>query len=290
MDNYQYYRRPFNPITRVLVPLLIYWGIGLLCQFIVTASYMVAHANELLAAYESEAKLQAFMEEAFRFIFRFSTETTAVGALIMLPICIYMIRKDKRMRAFSGIKENVWKGPAKIYPLTVGFGVTAGIVVNNLLILSNIRAISQSYQTTSEALYSAPLATQLICLGIIVPILEECLYRGVIYRRVRDMSSWKKAAVISSLIFGFVHANLVQAIYGFVFGLALCWLYEKQTTLKVPVLLHCTVNIVSVIMTATDGYLWIFKTPVRMGIITVACAALASGIFVLLKGIHSPEQ
>lgn len=179
---------------------MIYWGIGLLCQFIVTASYMVAHANELLAAYESEAKLQAFMEEAFRFIFRFSTETTAVGALIMLPICIYMMRKDKRMRAFSGIKENVWKGPAKIYPLTVGFGVTAGIVVNNLLILSNIRAISQSYQTTSEALYSAPLATQLICLGIIVPVLEECLYRGVIYRRVRDMSSWKKAAVISSLI------------------------------------------------------------------------------------------
>lgn len=289
MDNFQYNRRPANPFGRIVIPLVLYWGISFVCQVIITAAYMMMHGQELIAAYENQEKLQQFMQQAFLFIYRYSTETTAVSALLMMPICVHMMKKDEKERRINGIQEVIWKVPTQVYALIVGFGITAGIAVNNILILSNIRSISLSFQSTSEALYSAPLAVQILCLGIIVPILEEWLYRGVIFRRLRDYGNWKRAMIVSALIFGLAHANLVQFIYGFVFGLALSWIYEKQNTLKAPILLHCTINVVSVLMTATDGYLWIFKTPVRMGVITVVCAALASGAYVLGKNIHKPE-
>lgn len=290
MGKYQSYGRPRNPVGRILIPLLIYWGIEIVIQILTATAYITVHMNDLLKVYENEAMFQEFMQDAYKFLFRFSTEMTAAGALIMLPVCIYMIRKDERERQLFISGKRAGKAAAGKYTLLAGLGITAGIAVNNLLILSNLRLISQNYQSTSAALYSAPLAVQLAGLGIIVPVLEELLYRGVLYQRMKDMVAGKKAVVFSALLFGLVHGNLVQLVYAFLFGLLLCYVYDRYGSLKAPVILHCTANLVSVVMTETDGYKWIFQTPLRMGIITVACACLASVCFVAVKGMRVPEE
>ena len=91
------------------------------------------------------------------------------------------------------------------YLYAVLLGVTAGVALNNILILSNISSISASYQTTSAGLYASPVIIEVIGLGVIVPVLEECLYRGVIFRRIRDMVDARKAILFSALIFAVVH-------------------------------------------------------------------------------------
>lgn len=286
MNEFQSYGRPRNPIARLIVPILIYWGISLTAQIIFTTAYITAHINELMAAYESQEKLQKFMEESIGFILRYSTEVTSAAALIMIPITIYMMRKDYKERQFLPAFQTQWKAPASKYIFAAGFGITAGIAFNNILILSNIRAISQSYQSTSDNLYAAPFVVELIGLGIIVPILEENLYRGVVYKRMCDITSKKRAMIFSAVMFAVLHGNIVQLLYSLFFGMMLCYIYEKFGSLKAAIITHCAANIASVILTETGAYRWIFQTPMRMGIITVLCACLASVCFVWIRGLQ----
>ena len=127
------------------------------------------------------------------------------------------------------------------YLYAVLLGVTAGVALNNILILSNISSISASYQTTSAGLYASPVIIEVIGLGVIVPVLEECLYRGVIFRRIRDMVDARKAILFSALIFAVVALEIiVQFLVCVCISDCFCHMPMRLTKVsKAPVLLHC---------------------------------------------------
>ena len=47
--------------------------------------------------------------------------------------------------------------------------------------------------------------------------------------------------------------------------------------------MHMTMNILACVVTELSGFAWMLDQPMRMGIITVLCALVASGMFVLIK-------
>lgn len=291
MFNNQPNRQPGNPFARIIIPILIYWAINFLVDIVVVAAYLAARAQDLLHAYESQTAFQTFMEETLTFALSHSTEITSAAAVLALPIYIYMMRKDEKYRRLFTVPDpDSGKTPAWTYLYAVLLGVTAGVALNNILILSNISSISASYQTTSAGLYASPVIIEVIGLGVIVPVLEECLYRGVIFRRIRDMVDARKAILFSALIFAVVHGNIVQFLYAFVFGLLLSYAYETYESIKAPVLLHCAANLGSVLLTETNAYEWIFQTPLRMGIITVVCAFAASVFFVQIRNMENTRK
>ena len=63
------------------------------------------------------------------------------------------------------------------------------------------------------------------------------------------------AIICSALIFGLVHANLVQFLYAAVLGCLLAFLYEKTGFFYVPVLGHIAANTVSVVR---EAVLWLY--------------------------------
>lgn len=290
MFNRQPNRRPGSPVAGIIVPILIYWGISFLVDIIVLSVYIASRAQELVAAYESQSAFQSFMESTLMFVLSHSTEITTVSAILTLPFYIYMMRKDERYRKMFAVEEKHEKTPVWQYVYTVLLGVTAGIALNNILILSNLRSISASYQATSENLYAASFIVEILGLGLIIPILEECLYRGVIFRRIRDMIDAKKAILFSALIFAVIHGNIVQFLYAFIFGILLAYSYEVYESIKAPIFLHCAANICSVLLTECNGYDWIFVSPFRMGIVTVGCAFAASVFFVLIRNIDYSKK
>ena len=48
--------------------------------------------------------------------------------------------------------------------------------------------------------------------------------------------------MLSALMFGLYHGNLVQAIYGFVLGYLAVYIYEKYGSLKASILFHATIK------------------------------------------------
>lgn len=90
-----------------------------------------------------------------------------------------------------------------------------------------------------------------LCLG--APLMEELIFRGVLYSvMARYLNPWY-ACVASSLFFGLIHGNLLSLIPLTVLGMFLAEAYRRTGTLAVPVLMHAIFNLIS--------YLAIFYGP-----------------------------
>lgn len=102
---------------------------------------------------------------------------------------------------------------------------------------------SQKYETVETIQYSVPVWLGLILYGIISPVVEEMVFRGVLYSRIKKFYSVSKAVIFSALLFGVFHANVPQFLYGTVMGALMAVCYECSGCLAAPVLMHMVANI-----------------------------------------------
>ena len=100
-----------------------------------------------------------------------------------------------------------------------------------------------AYETVDEALAAPNLAVQIVVVGIIGPICEELIYRGLIYRRIRDYLGVYWAAVLSGVLFGISHGNLTQGVFTALFGIVLALIYEHYGSMKANITAHITNNV-----------------------------------------------
>ncbi|MEG2322529.1 MAG: CPBP family intramembrane glutamic endopeptidase, partial [Bacilli bacterium] len=61
----------------------------------------------------------------------------------------------------------------------------------------------------------------LISTSIIGPIIEELMFRGLIYNTLKQKYSNTKSMLLTTILFSLLHFNLIQIIYTFVVGLIL---------------------------------------------------------------------
>ncbi len=277
-------------ILEIATPVLVRYGAIYIVEFVAVMVYYITHPGEMLEAMESaDAMMEFSMNTAYELL-KYSVQLTAIASLLALPFLIWMKRRDAKKEAAIGLLPNK-KAPVSKYLWIVGISVTMAIALNNLLTLSQLTQISESYQEAAEALYTPSLPIQLICLGVIIPIVEEYIFRGLIYRRIRVNSSPKIAMVVSAIFFGIYHGNLVQVIYGTICGFLLAYLYEKYGSMKAPILAHVLINITAVFLTDTNAIAWMFEQPMRMAIITIVCAGAAAAVLLLIQGIdEKPEM
>lgn len=92
---------------------------------------------------------------------------------------------------------------------------------------------------------------------ILVPPVEECFYRGLIFRSLWVDSPWR-AYLISAFAFSLVHilgylrvyssAQLLIAMLQYVApGLCLAWSYEKSGSIFVPMFIHAFINFFAIL-------------------------------------------
>lgn len=209
----------------------------------------------------------------------------AVAAALSIPVLARMMKRDRIQELTEGILPNN-RAPLSKYILVVGISASIALGLNNLILLSNLAAYSEIYQETTQTFYANDFLVQLICLGVISPMAEEFMFRGLIYKRIRRNSKTPvRAMIISGIAFGLYHGNLVQTLYGCLSGILLAYIYEKYGSLKAPILAHVVMNIVALVLTEVNVFVWMFEDILRMGIITVACATIASSMYLLIKKI-----
>ena len=104
------------------------------------------------------------------------------------------------------------------------------------------------YEAVERELLAGNIWKQVLELCVVAPVLEELVFRKLIYTWLKRKSSVRPAMVFSSILFGLYHGKLSQGIYGFVMGLFLAWVMEKFETVKAPVAVHMGANAAAVII------------------------------------------
>ena len=133
----------------------------------------------------------------------------------------------------------------------------------------------------------------LFLLGYLIQgMAEELLYRGVVERRLSLLCGSVPAIVLSAVIFGVMHWNVVQFLYAGILGLLLAWLLERTGFLYAPVLAHIGANVMAVVRSET-GWLDFAYQPTAAGIaVTVLLFVVAAFAVLLVKkgGVRQEEE
>ena len=90
----------------------------------------------------------------------------------------------------------------------------------------------------------ADVAVTLVEYSIIAPILEEFIFRGVVFATLRRRFGWGTSAALSALVFSFVHGyGLLGLLTVFWSGVLWAWAYEKTGSLWPGMIAHGVNNL-----------------------------------------------
>lgn len=113
--------------------------------------------------------------------------------------------------------------------------IVAVINAISMLFVENVASSSVSDMVDQGFLIS------FVVIAIIPAIVEEFLFRGIIYRGYRQARPIR-GMVYSALLFGALHMNFNQLCYAFFMGIALAVLDEVTDSLIPSMIVHCLFN------------------------------------------------
>lgn len=144
---------------------------------------------------------------------------------------------------FSWIKNGVtnYKGKWLGLVLTACLAITSSLAFNILISLMQIR--SGKYDNVQQIQYAVPFWIGLLLYGVISPWVEEIVFRGLIFNRMKHYYSVLPTIVITSIMFGAFHANIPQIIYGTCMGILMASCYYLIGCFGAPLLFHTVANI-----------------------------------------------
>ena len=152
-------------------------------------------------------------------------------------------------------------------------GASLGMAVNNVIAMTPLIEASAGFQSANQAFFAGGVVFELLGSCLVIPLAEELLYRGVVERRLSLLCGSAPAIVLSAVIFGVMHWNVVQFLYA-------------------PVLAHIGANVMAVVRSET-GWLDFAYQPTAAGVaVTVLLFAVAAFAVLLVKkgGVRQEEE
>ncbi len=82
---------------------------------------------------------------------------------------------------------------------------------------------------------------------LLAPVVEEMLFRGLLYPAIKQKGFPRAALWISSIAFAVIHFNVAIFLPLTILAMVLTWLYEKTENLLAPIAAHALFNSISFI-------------------------------------------
>lgn len=248
-------------IWRAIYPMGIHFGI----------SQIVAYAGLYFLVLRNGGNKDAYYGQVMML-------TGLTGLLALIPTLLFY-KKDLAARKYGGIlkekrtrKLGFWEG-ILLFFMGGALAQYINMIVNILFMGSDA---SMKYQNTVERMTGGKtLLSMILWIGIVAPLAEEAIFRWLVFLRFRDNLRLITAAILSGVMFGIYHGNLVQGIYASILGTVFALLLEWSGSLWGSVLLHMGANIWSLISGTAAAY--IMENEERI----MAWGMLALGLLIL---------
>ena len=147
-----------------------------------------------------------------------------------------------------------------VVPMVI-LAAASAVGMNGLLNVIELYRYSPTFQEISQIQFDTPIWLGILSYGILAPLGEEVVFRGVVYGQLKKVMKVPAAIVLSGLAFGLFHGNLVQAVYATVIGVLLALVYELYGTLAAPMVFHSVANLFVYIVLDLTSFGDAFLTP-----------------------------
>ena len=244
----------------------VYFVVYIVAQAIVSFVYGIIFAMELMVAGET-TDAAVLTEQLTNQILDNAMEMTFFAGV--LTLIIYWIRfavRKKNLFKEVEIKKVSVNGLLPIGVMAISFNVITSMVISNL---PWPQEWIDAYATNSAPLDGSIMSW--ITAVVMAPVLEEVVFRGLVYTRLKKGMPTIVAAILASLLFGLCHGTAIWTIYATVLGLVMIWVFEKYQSLIASILFHFAFNamglVINMIPESMEFVLWILLAASVVGMV-----------------------
>lgn len=275
------FRHSYTTKDAALLPIFILL-MSLVYSFLFS---LIATKVAISSGYTTEAKLAEFMSLPWVNIINM----VAGQIFILGTFIVYSIVNGKNMANATTIK-----GKIKLWQILVVMAMAAVCIFgfNYLISLTNIGI--NKLTKIPEALVEVPagFAGYLIVVlvfAIVPAIVEELVYRGVVFNGLKKNFSTWPAVILSSVIFTLMHFNVYQVVYQLILGVVLAIIAHYTGTILYSMLFHLLNNFIAVTLSIYAPAIFVID-PTKGWVIAliligalIAAAAIFGLVFLLIK-------
>ena len=206
--------------------------------------------------------------------------------LIGFPVFYLMVKKlpegEKRESKTLGISKVI-----KLILMSYSMVYIINYLTNIIMVLISRIKGDEVINPLATTVEGSNWIWTLIFVGILSPIIEEMMFRGVMLNKVRAYGD-KVAMITTAVLFGLFHGNFNQFFYAVALGLIFAYVTLKTGTIKYSIILHIVVNMIGSVIVPTligDG-----TNIVVVGIIVIILLAIViTGLALLIKNRKKVE-
>lgn len=145
------------------------------------------------------------------------------------------LRQEKEANPISAGKLIGWT--------VIGIFLAYGAQLVAMTIEMNVLGIPQGSENTSDIVELTRINPLFFIIPVFTaPILEELIFRKIIFGSLHKRMNFLLSVFISSLIFALVHLEFQHLLIYFGMGVALAYVYVKTKRIIVPILVHMGMN------------------------------------------------
>jgi len=256
-------------IWRILYPLLIFVGIQVVVGVAVAVYYLITMILPVINQTVDPLVLSQQMQE---WAISQTVPLALACDLLVLPIFMFLYFRQKKGQK----RPSISAFRITDYLLVAALAVFADFAITYFISGFNIVQYFPDYQALMQGFTGTPLILQVFAVGIVAPVAEEFLMRGVILNRLLGYVRVLPAILIQAALFGILHMNLLQGLYAGVLGLLLGYVYVKYGSLLMTIIFHITLNTLSVLLPESFG------AGVNPLLIVIPAVLLTAGTFGLM--------
>lgn len=162
--------------------------------------------------------------------------------ILLLPSLLYMaFMRDDTVSDCSVTKVS----PLTAF-LTVLFAFCIIPLVSLINMISSLFVENGVSETLTYTVESNPLIVNLLIIALLPAVVEEIIFRGLIFNGYKKRNPLK-AALMSALLFGLIHMNINQFSYAFVIGIIFALLTYVTGSIIPSIIAHFVINGTSVV-------------------------------------------
>lgn len=161
---------------------------------------------------------------------------TLISFTLALLIVLFLLRKEIGMRHNAEVFKMIqWSFLGVL--LALAAQSLAALVENRLF---GIEPGSENTKFLLDLMKITPLL--FVAITVIGPILEEIVFRKIIFGSLAPNIGFFLSAIISSLVFGALHMDFSHILIYTSMGLVFAYLYVKTRQIMVPIMAHVLMN------------------------------------------------
>lgn len=229
--------------------ILLYAGIYFALQFLyliaaaIIAAIMEIVKNPDMNPLELTEKLTSIIMGQAHMSIIFAT-------IVAIPVYYFIVKARKqnlfKLCSFSSIK------PMSLFVLVIA-GISINLSSGFLLeITQRLDFLKRYFEAHDELMKVLVGGSNIIIVfigtAIAAPIIEEILFRGLIFNELKKVMSVTAAVVLQGVLFGMYHMQVVQGAYAAVFGILMGLAYVWTKSIWSSIIIHVMINGTSTIL------------------------------------------